>query len=270
MLRETLKLAVGGAAERLLPQIAHEVETGANPDRLPRVKNAILAARIHRAKRTGRTDEVQAALAAVWRGPFGNRFHVTNNESRLRLTLDHHGAAVDALQSLLASERYARLVEIGCGDALVLEHVMAGAPSHMRAVGIDLNDVALARACTRLGPQARARFVQADGAAWVAANRAPGTILFTNGGVLEYFAPESVDRLFATLAATAPSAVVLIEPLDPAHDLAAMPDSRIFGREDSFSHNYPVRLARAGFRIVQQTEVRTPPIRWIIVVAEHA
>jgi O-methyltransferase involved in polyketide biosynthesis len=146
---------------------------------------------------------------------------------------------------------------------------MARAPDQVRAVGLDLNDVALARACARLGPQARARFVQADGAQWIAANRAPGTVLLTNGGVLEYFAPESVDGILAALAATGPSAVVLIEPLDPAHDLATMPDSRIFGREDSFSHNYPVRLARAGFRIVRQEEVQTPPIRWLIVVAEH-
>jgi hypothetical protein len=87
MLRDTLKRAVGGAAELLLPQVAREVETGTNPDRLTRVKTAILAARMHRAKRTGRTEEVQAALAAVWRGPFGNRFHVSNNEARLRLTL---------------------------------------------------------------------------------------------------------------------------------------------------------------------------------------
>jgi SAM-dependent methyltransferase len=270
MLRETLKRAVGGAAEVLLPQVVVEVETGTNPDRMPRVKSAILAARMHRAKRLGRSEEVQAALAAVWRGPFGNRFHVSNNEARLRLTLDAHGAAVGALSALLASGRYGRLVEIGCGDALVLEHVMRTAPDSVRAVGLDLNEVALTRARNRLDAAARTTFVQADGAEWIAANPQAGTVLFTNGGVLEYFAPESVDSILTSLAAAAPAAVVMIEPLDPAHDLGADPTSRIFGREDSFSHNYPARLARAGFRVASCSEVQTDGIRWLMVAAEHA
>ncbi len=269
MLRNTLKLAVGGAAERLLPQIALEVETGANPDRLRRVKDAILAARMHRAKSTGRTEEVQATLAAIWRGPFGNRFHVTNNEARLRLTLDEHGAALDALQALLVSGRYGRIVEIGCGDALVLEHVMSQAPAAVRAVGLDLNEVALATARNRFGPGRRVTFHNADGASWIGANPEPGTVLFTNGGVLEYFAPESVDAILGILASTGPAAVVMIEPLDPDHDLATMMESRIFGREQSFSHNYPARLARAGFRVGHRLEVQGNGIRWLIVTAEH-
>jgi SAM-dependent methyltransferase len=265
MLRDTLRRAVGHAADRLLPQVAREVDTGANPNRLPRIKSAILDARMHRAMRAGRPAEVQAALAAVWRGPFGNRFHVSNNEARLQLTMEEHGAAIAELRALLSDGRYGRLVEIGCGDALVLEHVMKTAPEAVRAVGLDLNGVALDRARARLGSGSRADFVQADGAAWLAANAQPGTVLFTNGGVFEYVAPETLAAMLADLAAAPPAAVVMIEPLDPAHDLGTMPASRIFGRENSFSHNYPALLARAGFRIALNAEVRGGGIRWIMV-----
>lgn len=269
MLRDSLKRAVGAAADRLLPGVAHEVDTGTNPERLARLKRAILAARMHRALRAGRPAEVQAALAAVWRGPFGNRFHVSDNAGRLRRTLDEHGAAIAELRALLWDGRYGRLVEIGCGDALALEHVMAAAPEAVRAVGLDLNEVALDRARARLGSGPRSAFVQADGAAWLSAHPEAGTVLFTNGGVLEYVAPETLAAMLADLAAAAPAAAVLIEPLDPAHDLAAMPASRIFGRENSFSHNYPALLTRAGFRITLNAEVRGGGIRWIMVAAER-
>lgn len=253
----------------LLPGVVRDMESGAQAHRWPRLKQAMLDARLHRAARTGATEELQAVLAAGWRGGFGNWFHGAEGEARLRRTLEQHDVAVTALGALLASGRFDRLVELGCGDGRALRHVMRSAPATVQAIGLDLNAAAIAEARAQSPQGAPLSFVAGDGTEWLGRHPAAGTVLFTNGGVLEYIAPTALDALLASLASARPAAVVFIEPLDPGHDLASgdMP-SRIFGVERSFSHHYPARLAAAGFVSVLQSELRRDGIRWLMIAAE--
>ena len=84
----------------------------------------------------------------------------------------------------------------------------------------------------------------------------PGTVVFSNGGVLEYFSPANLERLFSTVAISSPAAIVLVEPAAPNHDLENQPESLVFGQEYSFSHNYRRRLIEAGFDVVFEQETR--------------
>jgi SAM-dependent methyltransferase len=264
----TLRRLVGRVAWRVLPGLAREVESGANTGRFPRLKSAMIEARLHRAVRKGEVGDLQSVLAAGWRGAFGDSFHGAQAEGRLKRTIEQHGGALAALRSFLDSGRYSRLVELGCGEGQALRHVMAATPPSVLAVGIDLNDGAIGRARAVQAGDARLSFEVGDGTEWLGRNPQSGTILFTNGGVLEYVAPDGVDSLLRALRAALPSAVVFIEPLDPAHDLDRDPNSRIFGVEQSFSHNYPARIQAAGFRIVHRSEVLFEGIRWVLLAAE--
>jgi len=265
----TLRRLVGRVATVLLPGVVRDMESGAQAHRWPRLKQAMLDARLHRAARTGATDELQSVLAAGWRGGFGNWFHANEQEARWHRTLELHDPALQALDALLATGRFGRLVELGYGDGRALRHVLRGAPDGVLGIGLDLNDVAIAAAVAQSPGATPLTFVAGDGTAWLVGHPAPGTVLFTNGGVLEYIAPGTLEMLLQSLASAAPSAVVFIEPLDPAHDLAGGDTtSRIFGIERSFSHHYPARLAAAGFRSVLQSELQRDGVRWLMIAGE--
>lgn len=93
-------------------------------------------------------------------------------------------------------------------------------------------------------------------------------MLLCNGGVLEYFSPESFDKLLQTLATHPPSAIVLIEPVALDHDLENETESKVFGYENSFSHNHRYRLNKAGFEILHCTEMRIGNVRWMLMLGK--
>jgi hypothetical protein len=100
----------------------------------------------------------------------------------------------------------------------------------------------------------------------LAANPRPGTVVLSNGGVLEYFSQDSFDGLLRALALTPPAAIVLIEPVDPDHDLKTQVESYVFGQERSFSHNHRRRLRNAGFDVVFEQEMRISGVRWMLMI----
>ena len=62
---------------------------------------------------------------------------------------------------------------------------------------------------------------------------------------------DDLKQLFRHLAEQRkPAAVVMIETIGSDHDLETEKDSLIYGREMSFSHNYPHLLQHAGFEII--------------------
>lgn len=267
--RDRLKRAVGRLALVLVPPLARVIDLHRFPATRARLAEAMRYARLTRASAESDLPRVEAELAAFWQGDRGDRFHTHWNDDRVSHFLTEHSPLIDRFAALAAARRFeaTRLVEIGCGDGRVLDLVAGRLPSIPAFIGIDLNAEAVAGARARLAGQARIAFHQGDGKAWLDAHPQGGTVLFTNGGVLEYFAPASLDRLFATLAAQAPAAAVLIEPREPGHDFDTQPESRIFGRENSFSHNYRARLQAAGFTLAELSFLHTGLADWVLVVA---
>lgn len=137
-----------------------------------------------------------------------------------------------------------------------------------RLTGLDINPTIIARNRETL-TDPRLCFAQGDAAGWLAAHPAPRRALLSYGGVMEYFAPATLEALFGTLAAHPPAVVALCEPLDPAHDLAHEPASRAFGQESSYSHNHAHLLRRAGFDVIWHEEVNDGGVRWMMMLAER-
>lgn len=266
--KETLKLAIGRVAEVAFPSLGREIDELRAPGHAPRLKRAILYSRLRRANAHGDTAAVERALAAFWRGGPGEQFHAQFNDERFKVFRETHSGAIDALAGLIreSGDRFSRLVEIGCGDGKVLADCAARLAVIDHAVGIDINGAVIDRAAAEYVDDPRLSFTNAEAREWLTAHPQPGTVLLSNGGVLEYFSPENLDRLLAVLAAAAPAAVVLIEPAAPDHDLANDPESHVFGREYSFSHNYRSRLAKAGFEVALEEETRAFGARLMLIV----
>src|SRR5262245_5419158 len=198
--------------------------------------------------------------AANWHARTASRFE--------RWFLVEHQEFIEAVVRVVdADPRLVHFYEIGTGNGRVLEYFAGRLPSVREFAGVDLNQAQIDRnraACS----DDRIRFECADAASFVAQLATPGSLFLTNAGVFEYFAPEVLVDLIGQVAARlAPSALAVIEPLAPDMDLETERDSRPFGFERSFSHNYPHLFEAAGFETVHRREKRVGQHRLLEVVA---
>ncbi|WP_353568057.1 class I SAM-dependent methyltransferase [Haloferula sargassicola] len=200
---------------------------------------------------------------------FGHRFET--------VFLEHHRAIVDEIGQAVASFEGgpARLIEVGVGDARVINYLMKHLEGIQTFHGIDLNATQIEENRHRFRNRAELHFHCGEAHHWLIRHPAPGTVIFTNGGVLEYFRRRDLFGLFRELAATSsPCVVALTETIAVDHDLDGDPDSHAYGHEFSFSHNYPDVLRNAGFKITFLRDRFTlegeehHPARWLQVVAK--
>lgn len=270
VLKHELKLRIGSLAGAALPTLSREVQEGRHTDRGVFLKRLITYSHVHRAAKAQDTEKVQAALSSYWRGEDGNRFHDRHRDTRFRHFLEHHAVICERLRELLGEhpDSFSRLVEIGCGDGQVLFYAAGRLPHLTRCVGVDINRNVVNNIEMPAGTDARVAFEEGDALTWLIESPMNGTILMTYGGVLEYLSPVSVARLFSIVGQRRPAAIAMVEPLDPNHDIAANASSRIFGRENSFSHAYPTLLKGAGFSIAWQDEMTVDGVRWLLVLAQ--
>ena len=274
-LRSFARALYGTALEGLRPDLVRELDgagaAGSTPGSSPgslRAKSAILHARLCRARLTGNRPAAEAALRGWWQAETSAFFYDSFRGRFDGWFFGPHQVLIDRLAEHVARAGLTELVEIGCGDGRALAHCASRMPGLTRLVGLDVNAGIIAR--NRAAPPAdpRLHFETAEAGAWLAAHPAPGRALLSYGGVMEYLAPETLAELLATLAAHPPAAVALCEPVDPAHDLARETGERIFGQENSFSHNHAHQLRVAGFRVLWQQEMALDGIRWMLILAE--
>ena len=268
--RQYAKLWLGRSADFLFPAIRREMEESRNLAHFSKVKSAILFARQKKAKSHGDPTELARMLTWKWQTGWGTKFHQDYSDERLAMFVTRQSYLIHSFRDLIARKNLEinRLVEIGCGDGRALDWCVGQLPMIDHFVGIDLNVPIIAENRRRFGQDARRNFVAGDAVDWLIANPVPGTAILTNGGVLEYFSPESLKRLFACLASQAPAAAVLIESRSLDHDLMADPTSHVFGPEDTFSHNYAAQLAAVGFEVDDsKTTTEASWMHWSLILA---
>lgn len=272
--KQALSLIVGAVADAAMPSLGRDMEAGRNNTQAVRLKRAILKARLRRAEASKDTANIQDALAAFWLGASGDEFHTEWGRASFEHFRDNHSALIDVFDQFVRTSGlgFSRIVEIGCGNGEALAYCAEKLPWVVQGVGIDINAGAIDRATAAQPAGSRLSFKCADATDWLAAHPQPGTVMLSNGGVLEYFSQDSVDRLLDALALARPAAVLLVEPLDRGHDLDRQPDSHTFsstgaaGKETTFSHNHRARLQQAGFEVVFAEETRLHEARGMMML----
>jgi SAM-dependent methyltransferase len=262
-LRRNVKRALGRALLLVRPDIERRILSGGEVR--SSTERLAVAGLIARHSAAGTLDKLAHLHSGYWAGADAVAYHGTNEDRFHSRFLKLHYEIVDALEEVVSGGRIHTLCEIGCGSGQVIDHLAKRLPTLKRLVGIDLSASQIAINEKRYR-DSRLGFVAADGAQWLQQHSAPGFCFLTYGGVLEYFPQELVQRMFATLARRGPACFALVEPTDPAHDLDREMNSRIWGEEFTFSHNYAGLLADAGFHIRWRRELVTG-YRWQMVVA---
>lgn len=198
---------------------------------------------------------------------FANRFE--------DLFLRHHVGIVDRIEEIVAAwGDGARVVEVGAGDGLVLAHLASRLSGFDSFHGIDLNAGQIAASSEVHSADSRLRFEAANIMDWLGRNPAPKSLLFTNGGVLEYLRRDELLSLFQELKSSGlPCAVALTESVGLDHRFDTETASYPYALECALSHNYAAILREAGFAIRWERDRFTEPgeenhpTRWFQIVA---
>ncbi len=268
-LRQKLKNAAGSLCEVVLPGVARDLDQGLHTGRHIRIKNWILSARAARAIQRGDNQGAQSALIEFWRNDTANGFY---DQYALRFRtwfLEDHQDIIRELKKYCDKHPFRQMIELGCGDGRVLQHCAGIFIDTDRFIGIDINPAIIQRNIETYAGNEKLHFTSGDAIEWLQVNPVDGCLIFSYGGVLEYFSPEALCELFELVANQAQTTIAFVEPVDPGHDLHTAPDSYTFGSENSFSHNHTHLLTKSGFKVVYARELELGKVRWMMVIAKN-
>lgn len=207
-----------------------------------------VAALVDRHLRQGTLDQLAPIQARFWAGGQATDFHA-HAESRFQSWwVERHSKVVGWMQDERQRRpgAYRRLVEIGCGSGLVLADIAQRVPELDTLVGLDLSAPQIEMNRQRF-KDPRLQFEAGDASDWIARHLEPGSIVFTNAGVLEYFSMPKLRALFRDVAAKAPAMIVMIEPMALGFDADSDAEPTPYGAENSLSRPYARLLREAGF-----------------------
>jgi len=214
-------------------------------------------------------------LRDYWSSRASDEFYTGLSHRYETLFLAYHQRIVaETLQAIQGSGyEFTQLVELGAGDGKILDHFSGHLPPGLSFHGVDINLSQVESNRKMYAARPMLHFHHDDAARWLFEHARSGTILITNGGVLEYFTREEVASMFRTLAGACPGIVVLTESIAADHDLENEASTYPYGFELSLSHNYIALLEEAGFSIAWVNDRPTTPEespilgRWLQIVA---
>ena len=255
-LSKQLKLRLGKLLLPFFPSRVKHVEDGpfASDGRLHRIlRNGLYARALERGDFAG----LRNFLSKYW-GQEAKNFHDAWQDRFERMFLKHDVIVIDELEKAMAAlpdgRAFDHLYEIGCGGGQVLSYLAERLTGIDKFSGIDIGKEQI-EANRGSYNDPKISFYAADAVDWMPANAKPRSVILTNGGVFEYFLREELQNLFDHIAQQlTPAAIAVVETIGSDHDLDAHPETFVYGRELSFSHNYPHLLREAGFEIIHQSE----------------
>ncbi len=274
-LERKLKALAGKLIRSLRPEYAVSIREAPFRKRWPISGRLIRNACLVDAVETADHVLICEFLRDYWSSRASDEFYTGLSHRYETLFLAYHQRVVaETLQAIQGSDfEFTQLVELGAGDGKILDHfsrhLRPGLSYH--GVDINLNQIESNRKMYAAHPMLH--FHHDDAARWIFEHARSGTIMVTNGGVLEYFTRGEVAGMCRTLAGACPCIVVLTESIAADHDLKNEPSTYPYGFELSLSHNYVALLEEAGFSITwindRPTTPEESPIlgRWLQIVA---
>jgi SAM-dependent methyltransferase len=269
--KKRLRCCVGRVLLKLLPARAAKVRADLFSAGWGGVDKLIRNGLFHRALIDKDHDTLREFLVNYWSSEEGKAFH---DDFRSRFEthfLENASRATDDFEDYLKAAKppIDKIYEIGCGSGQVLEYLADRFPPFARFTGLDLSARQIEENRETYKERPALEFVAGDVCEWLPAHGSPGSLVLTNGGVLEYVDQPRLEALLAHIAVEmAPASLIVVETLANDHDLEIENDSLVYGREMSFSHNYPYLIERSGMSIRFREEwIAEDGCRWIFIHA---
>jgi SAM-dependent methyltransferase len=268
-LKSALKVRAGLLLASLMSQRATRLSQGQGAPDLSLADRLIIAGLVRRHERQGTLEQLNGLHDWLWSSRQAVAFHEQAQARFQSWWLDTHSAIVQPLRDEIQANPgcYSTLCEIGCGSGLVLADLAQRLPQLERLIGLDLSPEQIERNRARFADMPKLTFESGDAAVWMRDHAQPGTIYFSNAGVLEYFPEAKLRAMLRQIAALQPAAFAIVEPIDCQHDLERQFQSRNYGAERSWSHHYPHLFRDSGYTIRWQREIGFAGLRWLMLVA---
>lgn len=272
-----VKASVGRILATLSPALAARIHKQPFTQELKHHERLIRNSLQHEAIKKGDHETLQRFLIDYWKSPFSEEFFSTFTHRFENLFLRYHTGIAGQLAEQLATlpeGQEVKLVEVGCGDGKVLQHLAQEVPRLTKLTGLDLSSDEIEKCRERYPDEEKVDFTAEDIFDWLEANTDTALVLFSNGGVLEYFTREQLARLFSLVRNRPfPTWVGLTETLALDHSLDTEPETFPYGQELAFSHNYSALLSEAGYQESWRNDRPTNPgeenhpTRWLQILA---
>lgn len=210
-------------------------------------------------------QELEALHRGFWARQGAEGWHGATLERSDREYLPAYSDLARLCTREIDSRDIERVVELGTGNGDWLKYLSRQWHRPRTFIGIDIAQQQIETSQARHPDLV---FHWADMTKWVEEEADSRTLFVTQGGVLEYLSEDSVRDLFAAVKLRCPDSLLfLIEPLAKNHNLGTDLESRLYGSEYSYSHNYPFLLQQGGFSLLNQEERTVLDHRWLVILA---
>ncbi|WP_179349059.1 class I SAM-dependent methyltransferase [Winogradskyella pacifica] len=181
----------------------------------------------------------------------GDHF-VNNTEDNLKnIHLPAYKDTLDVLKNEISNAPIAfeKLVEIGTGNGSVLNYLSLNYPDIKDFIGIDLSEEQTKINQINYKDNSKLKFIGGDVLDWLENQQQGNFVFLTFRGVLEYFTQQQLITFFKKLNTLGNIIFYAIEPTDSEHNYETNPNSKVYGVEGSFSHNYEKLFKDTGFNV---------------------
>ncbi|MGV6831725.1 MAG: class I SAM-dependent methyltransferase [bacterium] len=205
---------------------------------------------INKMQREGDFESLAQLHKSYWSNK-GDNF-VKHTETNLENThLPNYKYVFDLLEEQIkkSSGKFSKLIEIGTGNGSVLDFLSSKFNSIEKLIGIDLSENQIKSNNKKYKGNKRLTFIADDAIDWFNKQPKEDLIILTFRGVLEYFTEKQLNSFLKKLNDLGNVIFLAIEPIGENHNYDNNPNSKVYGVEGSFSHNYQKLFNDAGFYI---------------------
>ena len=267
-LKQSVKELAGQAVAMFAPQKTKQLFESPESQPSGIQDKLIMAFLKRRAMLENQEDFFERLHIDFWQGDGGAVFSKNCDHRFDDLFLAKQKEDFDQLCEVWESHRPHHIVEFGCNSGLLLQYMTTKLPGVESSTGIEINaeQVGKNQASDRFDK--RIKFVNSDGGDWLFKNGESNTLFVSNGGVLEYFRRERLNKMLSHISSNlGPSVFFAVEPVANDHNWGTTTESIPFGEELSFSHNYSDLFQSNGFEINHQRAVEFESWNMVATIA---
>ena len=254
--KQTVKELVGQAVASVAQRRTNQLHQSPVSQPASLQDKLIMAHLKRRAVLANQSDFFERLHIDFWQGDGGAVFSKNCDHRFEDLFLAKQKIDFDHLRSICQKNQPKHIVEFGCNSGLLLQYMTTELQGIDSSTGIEINADQVRQNQSSSQFDSRIEFANADGGEWLLKNGVSNTLFVSNGGVLEYFRRERLNKMLTHISNNlGPAIFFAVEPVANDHDWNKTTESIPFGEELSFSHNYTDLFESNGFQVVHQRAV---------------